>query len=260
VSRSGYYAWLKHQPSARQLEDEVLAGKIERIFHESKGTYGSPRIHQALRRSGHCVGRKRVVRLMQQGGLKARCAKVYRRNPGTHRFFGAISNKVLGVETTDTDQIWVGDVTYLKVGAKNKYMAVVIDRHSRRVLGWKLGPHRDLELTVGALDRASSRRPSAQGVIFHSDRGVEYAGYKYQNRLSKLGFIQSMKRPARLGDNAHIESFFHTMKSEATHGVSFDDEHGLKSTLNEYIRRYNRTRIHSSLGYVSPIDYERARA
>lgn len=236
----------------------MLVGKIEQIFLDSKGTYGSPRIHQALRRTGHCVGRKRVVRLMQASGLKARSAKVYRRNPGTHRFFGAINNKVIGIKTTSTDQIWVGDVTYLKAGSKNRYMAVVLDRHSRRVLGWKLGEHRDLELTTGALDRASSRRPSAKGVIFHSDRGVEYAGYQYQNRLSKLGFIQSMKRPVRLGDNAHIESFFHTMKSEATHGVFFDDEHALRSTLQEYVRRYNRTRLHSSLGYLSPIDYERA--
>lgn len=187
---------------------------------------------------------------MQQSGLKARSAKVYRRNPGTHRFFGAIDNKVIDVETTATDQIWVGDVTYLKVGMKNKYMAAVIDRHSRRVLGWKLGPHRDLELTVGALDRASARRPNAEHVIFHSDRGNEYAGYRYQNRLAKLGFIQSMKRPARLGDNAHIESFFHTLKSEATHGVLFEDEQTLRSTLNEYVRRYNRTRIHSSLGLL----------
>jgi transposase InsO family protein len=260
VSRSGYYAWLKHQPSARQLEDDALGRKIEQIFHDSKGTYGSPRIHQALRGSGHFVGRKRVARLMQQSGLKARSAKVYRRNPGTHCFFGAIDNKVIDVETTSTDQIWVGDVTYLKVGTKNRYMAAVIDRHSRRVLGWKLGPHRDLELTVGALDRAASGRPNAEGVIFHSDRGVEYAGYKYQNRLAKLGFIQSMKRPARLVDNAHIESFFHTMKSEATHGVLFEDEQELISTLKDYVRRYNRTRIHSSLGYLSPIDYERAGA
>lgn len=123
--------------------------KIERIFSDSKGTYGSPRIHQALRHSGLKIGRKRVVRLMQQGILKARSAKVYRRNPGTHRFFGAISNKVIDIETTATDQIWVGDVTYLKAGSKNRYMAVVIDRHSRRVLGWNLGPHRDLKLTIG---------------------------------------------------------------------------------------------------------------
>lgn len=234
--------------------------KIEKIFNGSNGTYGSPRIHQVLRRSGIRVGRKRVVRLMQQGGLRARSARVYRRNPGTHRFFGNIDNKVIGTDTTATDQIWVGDVTYLKVGSKNRFLAAVVDRHSRRVLGWNLGERRDLELTIGALDRASSRRPDAEGVIFHSDRGVEYAGYLYQDRLKRLGITQSMKRPARLGDNAHIESFFHSMKSEATHGVVFEDEHSLRSSLTGYIRRYNRTRLHSALGYLSPIDYERAGA
>ena len=203
------------------------------------------------------MGRKRVVRLMQDRQLKARCAKVYRRNPGTHRFFGAIENKVIDLETTSIDQVWVGDVTYLKVGNSNRFMATVIDRHSRRVLGWKIGRHRDLDLTIGALDRARSRRPGAEGVIFHSDRGVEYAGYRYQDRLASLGFSQSMKRPARLGDNAHIESFFHTLKSEATHGVAFEDDSSLISTITKYIRRYNLTRLHSGIGYISPIDYER---
>lgn len=234
--------------------------KIEQIFHDSKGTYGSPRIHQALKHAGQCVSRKRVVRLMQEAGLKARSAKVYRRNPGTHRFFGAIPNKVIDTETTDADQIWVGDITYLKVGSKNRYMAVVIDKHSRRVLGWKLGERRDLDLTVGALNVAASRRPDARGVIFHSDRGNEYAGYRYQDRLAKLGFTQSMKRPNRLTDNAHIESFFHSMKSEATHGVVFEDERSLRETLKGYVRRYNLTRLHSGIGYTSPIDYERALA
>jgi putative transposase len=132
-----------------------------------------------------------------------------------------------------------------------------MDRHSRRVLGWRLDIRRDLGLTMAALNAAVARREVPAGLIFHSDRGVEYSNYAFRARLAALGITQSMKRPREIGDNAFIESFFHSMKSEAFHGRAFDDDRALREAARSYIRRYNLTRLHSSLGYRSPIDYEK---
>ena len=231
-------------------------GRIRAIFEASEGTYGSPRIHAALQQAGLRVGRKRVARLMREAALKARSARIYRRMPGTRRFFSDIPNRVLELKTTAPGQVWVGDVTYLKSGSRWRYLAVVLDRHSRRVLGWNLGLTRDLTLTLDALNRARRRRCGRPGLIFHSDRGVEYSAYAFRARLAALGITQSMKRPREIGDNAFIESFFHSMKSEAIHGYTFDADPALHAAVSQYIRHYNRTRLHSSLGYRSPIDYE----
>ena len=257
VTRGGYYAWCRRPSSLRARQDELLAVRIEAIFEASVGTYGSPRIHEALRQAGVRVGGKRVARLMREAGLKGRSARIYRRMPGTRRFFGDIPNRVLEVKTTAVGQVWVGDVTFLKVGGCWRYLAVVLDRHSRRVLGWALESRRDLSLTLKALNRAVSRRARASGLIFHSDRGVEYSAYAYRARLAALGIAQSMKRPREIGDNAFVESFFHSMKAEAIHARTFIKENALREAVGRYIRRYNLTRLHSSLGYRSPIDYEK---
>ena len=257
VTRGGYYAWCGRRASGRSREDERLRGCIGRVFEASEGTYGSPRIHEALRQAGVRVGRKRVARLMREEGLKGRSARIYRRMPGTRRFFGEIPNRVLGIETKRPGQVWVGDVTYLKSGNSWRYLSVVMDRHSRRVLGWALRSSRDLALTLKALNRAVSRRRVTSGLIFHSDRGVEYSAYAFRARLAALGIAQSMKRPREIGDNAFIESFFHSMKAEAIHARVFPHDRALREAVARYIRRYNLTRLHSSLGYRSPIDYEK---
>ena len=256
VTRAGYYAWCRRKPSDHARQDERLLARIRAIFEASVGTYGSPRIHAALQHAGLKVGRKRVARLMRDAALKARSARIYRRTPGTRRFFAAIPNRVLELETTAPGQVWVGDLTYLRSAGRWRYLAVVLDRHSRRVLGWSLGFRRDLTLTLDALNRARVRRRWQPGLIFHSDRGVEYSAYAFRARLAALGITQSMKRPREIGDNAFIESFFHSMKADAIHSCTFDDDHALLQTVRQYIRRYNRTRLHSSLGYRSPIDYE----
>ena len=197
---------------------------------------------------------------MRQGALKARSARLYRRMPGTRRFFSAIPNRLLELKTTAPGQVWVGDVTYLRSGHRWRYLAVILDRHSRRVLGWSLGFRRDLTLTMDALSRALRRRRARAGLIFHSDRGPEYSAYAFRARLAALGIAQSMKRPREIGDNAFVESFFHSMKADSIHGHTFPDDHALRLAVSQYIRRYNRTRLHSSLGYRSPIAYEHAAA
>lgn len=256
VARSGYYAWRQRARSQRVRQDERLLRRIRAIFEASDGTYGSPRINAALRQTGVRVGRKRVARLMREAVLKARSARIYRRMPGTHRFFSEIPNRVLGMATTAPGQVWVGDVTYLKIGGSWRYLAVVMDRHSRRILGWSLGPRRVLKLTMDAFNNAQRRRPVRGGLIFHSDRGVEYSAHAFRARLAALGITQSMKRPLELGDNAFIESFFHSMKADAIHARLFNDELSLRRVVRRYIRRYNATRLHSSLGFRSPIAYE----
>ncbi len=258
VTRAGYYAWCRRKPSVRTRQEEHLRARIGAIFEASEGTYGSPRIHAALQQAGLRVGRKRVARLMRDAALKARSARIYRRMPGTRRFFNAIPNRVLEVKTTAPGQVWVGDVTYLRSAGRWRYLAVVLDRHSRRVLGWSLGVHRDLTLTMNALNRACRRQHGQPGLIFHSDRGVEYSAYAFRARLAALGITQSMKRPREIGDNAFVESFFHSMKADAIHHRTFTDDLALATTVTRYIRRYNRSRLHSSLGYRSPIDYEHA--
>jgi transposase InsO family protein len=197
---------------------------------------------------------------MREAGLQARSARIYRRTPGTRRFYAEIPNRVLGVTTRGPNQIWVGDVTFLRTGLGWRYLAVVMDRHSRRILGWSLRARRDLELTLAALNHAVRRRRSIEGVTFHSDRGAEYGAYAFRARLAALGITQSMKRPRELGDNAFVESFFHSMKAEAIHARTFGNEGVLRHAVRCFIGRYNRSRLHSSLGNRSPIDYERAAA
>ena len=181
---------------------------------------------------------------------------LYRRIPGLHGFFTSIPNRQLDRLATGPDQVWVGDITYLKVAGAWRYLAVVMDRYSRRILGWSLGPNQDARLTLRALNHAVVRRRPRPGVIFHSDRGVEYAAYALRNRLAALGFVQSMNRPREITDNAHMESFFHSMKSDAVHGVRFAHPAELARLVHSYIPYYNGVRLHSGIGYSSPVDYE----
>ena len=256
VTRSGYYAWRRRGNSARRRQDRLLLDAIRAAFDRSRRTYGSPRIHRALRAAGVRISRRRVGRLMCEAGLRARAAKLYRRIPGLHGFFTSIPNRQLDRLATAPDQVWVGDLTYLKVGSTWRYLAVVLDRYSRRVLGWSLSATKDARLTLAALNHAVFRRRPGPGVIFHSDRGVEYAAYAFRERLAALGFVQSMNRPREITDNAHMESFFHSMKSDTVHGVTFARDVELAHVLRSYIPYYNSVRLHSGIGYASPVNYE----
>ncbi len=260
VTRAGYYAWRRRGISRHERLDQRLSVRIAAVWRASEGTYGSPRIHAALQEAGFRVARKRVARLMRETGLKARSARIYRRTRGTRAFYAEIPNRVLGVTTDRPNQIWVGDVTFLRTGLGWRFLAVVMDRHSRRILGWSLRAQRDLGLTLAAIDHAVRRRRSVEGLTFHSDRGAEYGAYAFRARLAALGITQSMKRPRELGDNAFIESFFHSMKAEAIHARAFANEAALRHAVRRFICRYNRGRLHSSLGNRTPIDYERAAA
>ena len=259
VSRSGFYAWEARERSRRSRGDEQLKTHIERIHRDSHCTYGSPRIHEQLKREGVRCSNKRVARLMRELGLRARVSRLYRRSIGVHRFFEKTGNVRLAQPApTRTNQIWVGDLTYLRLGKHWRYLATVMDLFSRRIIGWTIARNRTTAVTVRALKRAIALRDPKPGLLFHSDRGIEYSAYGYQALLRAHGIVPSMNRPRNCQDNAHMESFFHSLKAELVHRRRFASDAQLNSTLSGYIERfYNTKRTHSSLGYHSPVEFER---
>ena len=260
VTRAGYYAWRQRPASPRREQDRRLLATMGSLFKRSGGTYGSPRLHRALAVEGHRISRRRVERLMRVGGLRARVVRVYRRKAGTHRWFGQHPNRVQRARATRPDQIWVGDVTYLPVGSRWWYLATVLDQYSRRVLSWRLGSVRDARLTRAAITAALRRRCPGAGLIFHSDRGSEFLGSAFSRTLAERGVRQSMTRGGAPDENAHIESFFHSLKADLIHGERFQDVRELRRHLHRYVRYYNHRRLHSALRYQSPVDYERRAA
>lgn len=258
VTRAGYYAWRKRRPSQRQQDDRKLMARVRQIHADSRGFYGSPRIAGQLRLDGQAVGRRRVARLMRQAGLQGRSARLYRNSKVLQRaFYAGVPYRPESATTQRQDQVWVGDVTYLRVAGKWRYMAAVMDKHSRKIVGWSLGARRDAALTKAALRRSAMSRSVRPGVVFHSDRGIEFANFEFREQLRQLGMVQSMNRPGRMNDNAHMESFFHSMKGEELYGKKFQTEHQLRTVLSSYIRFYNDRRLHSSLQYLPPVAYER---
>jgi transposase InsO family protein len=254
VTRAGYYAWRGRPISAHAEQDRRLHTAIHRIFLAHDGCYGSPRVHEALVRQGWHVSRRRVARLMRQTGLRAKAVRGYRAKVNVHRFYDRLPNRLHGLRVTRTNQVWVGDITYLAVARRWWYLAVVLDQYSRRVLAWTLTPRRDARVTCAVL-MAAARGRRIRAEIFHSDRGSEYMAAPFRARVTHLGLLQSASTRGP-EDNAYMESFFHSLKAELIRGASFTAPPELRRALQRYLRYYNNTRMHSALGYRSPIAFE----
>ena len=258
VSRAGFYRARRRGLSAHAEQDRQLSGEIVRLFAAHHQRYGSPRLHQLLRAAGWVVSRRRVARLMRAAGLRAKAVRGYRPKAQLRRQYAQHPNRLWTTTVERPNQVWVGDITYLRVGTGWRYLAVVMDRYSRRVLAWTLTQRRTAAVTCGVLTRAAAAR-GARAVIFHSDRGSEYMGAPFCAHLARLGFAQSasVRGP---GDNAHMESFFHSLKAELIRGVVFTDDRQLRRALHQYRCYYNTTRLHSSLAYRSPLAFEQQTA
>ncbi|TGD70446.1 IS3 family transposase [Mangrovimicrobium sediminis] len=258
VSPSGYYDWLKRKPSVRAVEEVALLEEIHRIHAQSRGTYGSPRVHRMLRRDGIRVGEKRVAKLMRQSGLKGRVVTVTQRRPAWKRFQQDGENLRLGLSLpTAPDQQWVADLTYIKVGTSYQHLITIMDLYSRRIIGWSLCSNRTAGDVLPLLQRVIARRKPAPGLIFHTDRGIEFMAYAIQGELAKHGLQRSYNRLGHCTDNAHMESFYHSLKAELIRGRCFANEPALRSALASYINGfYNQERLHSGIAYMSPAEYE----
>lgn len=260
VSASGFYAWCKAEPSTRAKENAVLTQEINDVFKESRKTYGSPRVHAELVERKIDVGRKRVARLMAQEGLFARRKPKFRKTTDSDHH-NPIAPNVLkrNFETDAPDRAWVADITYIWTLQGWMYLAVIIDLFSRRVVGWSMADHMRTELVLDALRAAlGSRTPHPGGLVFHSDRGSQYAAGDYRAALVDAGIASSMSRGANCWDNAVAESFFSTLKTELVHNVIFMTTASAKTTIAEWIGIfYNGKRRHSSIGYISPVECER---
>ena len=258
VTRGGFYAWRARGSSARAVSDAVVAQLVASAFRQGRGLYGSPRVTRQLHQNGFGVGRRRVARLMRLAQLQGHCARLYRRSRVSQKaFYRSVPNVQRNLPLTAPNQIWVGDVTYVRVGGRWRYLATVMDKYSRRILGWSLGRKRDAVLTRQALHHAIRKRRPPHGVYFHTDRGIEYSAIDLRRSLARHGFIQSMNRPGKMNDNAHMESFFHSLKTERLFGMTFHTDHALRAELLRYLRFYNQERLHSSLDYLPPTVFER---
>lgn len=239
-----------------------MSSAIKKISAQAEGRYGSPRIWEVLKNQGYSISRKRVARLMRDMGLIARVTQVTYRAPGMRRFLASGENlRPDGAVPPKKNQIWVADVTYLKVKQQWHYLSAIMDLHSRRIVGWSLDIKRTAEVTRRTLESAIRKRAIKNGLMIHTDRGVEYRGSEYQQCLKRHGILHSLSRPGKCTDNAHMESFFHSLKAELIRGVLFQSTADLKYALARYINDfYNRKRLHSGIGYCSPIEYERMAA
>lgn len=260
VPRSSYYAWRQRVPGSRELENQRLRQALDKLFVASRKLYGSPRLTVSLQRAGIACSRNRVARHMRALKLKARQKRAFQPKTTDSRHPHPIApNRLASVAKPQAaDRIWVSDITYVFTNQGWLYLAAVMDLYSRKIVGWATAPHLKTSLVQQALAHAIRARRPRPGLIHHSDRGCQYASAEYRSCLSSLKALPSMSGKGNCYDNAAMESFWSTLKTEWLHRADFTTHHQAQSAIFDYIETfYNPIRLHSALGYQSPIHYER---
>jgi putative transposase len=260
ISRSGYYDWKNRPPSKRATENAALTERIREVHHRSRETYGYPRVHAELRALGIHCNRKRVARLMRKDGLRG-CMRGRRRKHTTRQNPLAVAAPELverNFVAMAPNKLWTADITHLPTDEGFLYLAFILDVYSRKVIGWSMARHLRSELVAAALEMAIGRRNPSAGLIHHSDRGVQYTALSFGRKLEEAGIVPSMSRVGSALDNAISESFVSTLKCEL--GMTrYPTRQAARASVFEFIELfYNRERRHSSLGYLSPSEYEQA--
>ena len=259
VSKSGYYTWLNQPPSERSKQDKALIKKIRLVHSKSRKTYGYPRVHAELKEAGETCGRNRVYRLMKENGIQARMAKKQKRSREARHMEGFEDNKLnRRFYALAPNQRWVTDITMIPTRGGNLYLAAVLDLYSRALIGWAMSTKTTTVLIKDALIMALWRRGKPKNVLVHSDQGSQYRSMDYQLLLKEYDLECSMSRKGNCHDNAVIESFFHTLKTELTNNYRYKNCTEAKQSIFEYIEVfYNQKRRHSYLNYKAPFEYEK---
>jgi len=258
ASLSGYRAWKRGGTENRKhLSDEQTLVLIETVHAETKGAYGSPRIHRELKNRGFRIGKTRVEKMMSQYGIRARHKRRYKATTDSKHNL-PIAKNLLERDFSPRlpNQVWTADITYLWTNEGWLYLAIVMDLFNREVVGWSMLPTMKADIVANALEMAWKHRKPPKGLIHHSDRGSQYASHLFQEKLKSYGMVCSMSRKGNCWDNAPTESWFHSFKNERIHGLRFDSREEMKAECFAYIEVfYNRKRLHSTLGFLSPKDF-----
>ena len=259
VSRAGYYAWLKRPVSPRAKRREELAVKIQHVHEQNRGVYGSPRVHRALLAEGETVSENTVADIMKERQIRAKSKKKFvpRTTDGTHQQPVAKNLLDRQFQADQPNHKWVADITYIRTDEGWLYLAGVMDLHSRKIVGWSMADHMESELVEDAMKMAIARRCPGKGLLHHSDRGSQYAGDDYRKLLKDWNIKLSMSGRGDCWDNAPMESFWATLKTECVHLEHYATHEQARASIFEYIEVfYNRQRLHSTLGYLSPEAFE----
>lgn len=260
VSRSGFYAWCRRPASRRSQENRRLLTRIEALHRDTREAYGADKTWRALRAEGETAGRHRIARLRRAHGIEAKRMRRFRAAYAARNSEPAAPNLLNRRFAVDApDRVWAGDITFIPTRQGALYLAVLLDLYSRRVVGWAMSAHPNQRLVVDALRMAIVQRRPAPGLIHHSDQGVQYSASDYRRLLAEHDIIPSMSRKGNCHDNACVESFFSHLKNDVTYHTPFATRDEARSSLFDYIEVfYNRQRIHQTLGFKTPSDYERS--
>lgn len=260
VSRGGYYAWVDRPQSQRSLDNEKILNRIKQIHSESNQVYGSPRITDTLRSEGIKISRPRVARLMNRHGIRAKTVRKFRVTTQSDHHFPIAPNLLnQDFSSEHFGEVWTSDITYIRTSEGWLYLTVILDLYNRQIVGWSMSSGiTAMQTVIPALTMAVNRYKPLPGLIFHSDRGVQYACEEFRNKLSEYQIIQSMSSIGNCYDNAVVESFFSTLKKEHVYHYLYKTRNNAKQSIFQYIEAfYNRIRKHSALGYLSPVQFNR---